>query len=484
MSVNITTLGYLIIPISLAVFLLKPRWLFPLTVLLAPFQASSVIDIYLGDYPIGLQPGYLTAILFLASILLGILIRGKLYIPRELNAIYLPLLLFVGYCVLTAIIIPTILQNQILVLPPRAGLGIRNLTPLKISGTNLSQTFYLMFLFTFAFFSSLQIAQDTKFHNQIVKVYLLSGLLVILIGFYQVIAWHFKLPFPNEIIYSNPGYRGTGAIQSLSIGLKRLSSTLAEPSIASYYLSGLFAFSLSLSFIRVHSKIEKLLAILSFVALLMTTSTTAYLILLLLIILFTFHNLQSKHVLSTAIIYALIFILISSFILSIMWVSGLFSSVPSIINEIISEKPKSISFTDRFGADIYSLGLIFKSFGFGVGWGSNRSSSLITNLFSNAGLWGVIILLWFTIRLVRHTNRAQKTTTNIESHDYIDAYSMSIITMLLAGFISIPDTIHLFFWVNLSILIGFIVHSNKKYLSRQIIVNSSDSDNIQFIEIS
>ena len=86
--------------------------------------------------------------------------------------------------------------------------------------------------------------------------------------------------------------------------------------------------------------------------------------------------------------------------MSVFVIAGLLSAsllvVPSLRNMVIAQtinKGSSVSALVRFSADIYSLDLLVKTHGLGVGLGSNRPSSLVTSILSQVGVVEFLFLL-------------------------------------------------------------------------------------------
>jgi hypothetical protein len=60
---TITAIGFIIIPLSLAIFVVRPRLLVPLAIVASVFQAASMIDMRGGDSAVGISPFFFVAIL-------------------------------------------------------------------------------------------------------------------------------------------------------------------------------------------------------------------------------------------------------------------------------------------------------------------------------------------------------------------------------------------------------------------------------------
>jgi len=453
-AIEITKLGYIVLPIGLGLLFFRPRWMLAWTAFLAPFQAASVLNMYIGNYPLGLQPGYFAGFLFVFSELIRFLRRGKLRYPRKLGTTYLPLFFLAVYAMVGAIILPVLFQGSILVLHPRGGISLNRFTPLRPTATNISQSVYMAFLAIFAFIASHSIALHGNLGRNVIRAYLLAGILVASIGIWQVLAWHVGVPFPTDLLYSNPGYAQAGAMQTIG-GIKRLSSTLAEPSLAAYYLVGVFAFALELSMSSRRARIPQMAMLLSLVALLLTTSTTAYVTLTVVLAIAALRHIWSRRGLRNVLVYSAILVFVVVLGLLSASFSGWIGLLQVVMEKALLKKVNTLSFKSRIGADLHSLSLVLPTWGLGVGWGSNRASSLLANLIGNGGLWGTMLFVWFLFVVVRLNNRhLNKAAMNEGDRLIFKSLGLSLVAMLVAGVLAIPDTTLIAFWVNLAALVG------------------------------
>lgn len=467
MNLEITAIGYVTLPVTMAIFLFRPSWLLPWTVLLMPFHAASFMNIRVGDYPMGFQPGYLAAVLFLVSATVREVFRGKIRLPSALLLTYLPLFMFAIYAVLTAAVLPRAFQDAVLVLPPRAGVSLDNLSPLGPMGTNISQAAYLLFFTGFAFLASLTVAQgNSSMQQTATRAYLWACWIAAAIGFYQIAAWYLRLPYPTGALYSNPTYYQ--GFEQVLHGIKRLSSTFTEPSVAACFFAGFFAFSIT-SYIGSAGAWRWLLAVaVSFTALVLTTATTAYLTLAIILGGVAVYGLRQSLTsgLSPKIIggIALAAALMALGVVGLLFYPAAVDVIGHLFEGAITQKAQTSSFTDRIGADLHSYKLLWETWGLGVGWGSSRPSSLLANIVSNAGVLGFAFAVWFLTAILDLTLRALRTTAiEPEETQTISALAASVFAMLAACVFAVPDINLLVIWCNIALLVG----SSVRTVSRQ-----------------
>lgn len=271
---QITPLGYWLIPTIVLTLLFKPDYLLYETVLLAPLQAASVINI--SSITFGLQPAYLSGSLWMAVTLYRYLREKTLILASSDVANFLRLLwIFVLWAAGSALILPSLFTGKLQVLTPEG-----NLVWLAPTRLNLTQTLYLVWG---ALLATLITINASK--HDVMKVFLLSisaGVITVIFGFYQIFAALFHWPIFEMFLFNNNGFaQGFGQV----VGpIKRVSSFLTEPSVYASYLSGVAALVLTMHFRE--GREQKfpfilptfILGTLVITGLLLSTSTTAFLL--------------------------------------------------------------------------------------------------------------------------------------------------------------------------------------------------------------
>ena len=133
---------------------------------------------------------------------------------------------------------------------------------------------------------------------------------------------------------------------------------------------------------------------------------------------------------------------------------------PSLAHQAVSitnatlNKQRSSSYQDRTSTDLVSLREVVESDGLGVGWGSNRSSSLIPGLAAGIGIWGIAGLLWFVSRILSHVRTAQRLATSPALKLVIHGSTGSILGLLAASVLSGPGITSPDFYLQLALLIA------------------------------
>jgi hypothetical protein len=118
-------------------------------------------------------------------------------------------------------------------------------------------------------------------------------------------------------------------------------------------------------------------------------------------------------------------------------------------------KQESSSYADRTSADVDSLKAALDTDGLGVGWGSNRSSSLIPGLLASLGLPGVCGLVWFATFLARRVRKAKRLLQpTVEQLMVIDGCCGGTIGFILASALSGPAITSVTFYFLIALLIA------------------------------
>jgi hypothetical protein len=134
---------------------------------------------------------------------------------------------------------------------------------------------------------------------------------------------------------------------------------------------------------------------------------------------------------------------------------SLLSDMQGILEATLNKQDSS-SYQDRTTADIDSLIAFEDSFGFGTGWGSNRSSSLIPGLLATLGLPGMAGLIWFVVTLGKHVRHARRYAPSQDMVFVIDACCGALTGFLLGGLIAGPTISSVTFYFLLALLVACV----------------------------
>lgn len=379
--------GVFFIPAAVHFFFFRPRLLFPLLILSTVFEASSIIS----SGSVGIQPYYCVAILFV--------IRFSVRKPSSLNKEDLPgrptfIKLWVAFCivsVISAISLPLLFQGTPVFDGKRTieDNVLSGGVPLHFQSGNIVQPAFLILNVLVV----ITAARQRHSIDKAQRMFMWSAGLIIAIVLLQVAFFGLGIPFPNQLINNNPGY---GLVNLLDSGSIRPSGSFTEPSALGAVLAALVSAFLW-KFLAHGTGI--VVAGVAAVACLLAASTSALAALLIVFILL----LVAYPVVRLPWFIRLNRLKRISVIFGFLGASTLLTTVPSIRAILLSqtiEKSESVSAFARFGADAFAFNLLPRTYGLGVGLGSNRPSSFLAAILSQVGIIGFALFCcaaWSTL---------------------------------------------------------------------------------------
>ncbi len=448
---GITEMSILVLPLCL-LWWQTPMRLLQLMLITAVFDASAVL--VLGGQ--GVQTGLMPAAVFLGFVALQILLGARYPGSRQVWQMIRPFVLVVIWAVLSSIVMPRLLQGQVLVWPQKSEPPFA-ITPLAPSSGNLSQDMYLIVDCCVVVSASLFLTKASLSLTTLLNVYLVSGLVAAGLAFWQLGNKLAGLPYPSDLLYSNPGW---AILTSQQVGLvPRINGPFSEPSSLSSYM-GTIVCACIWTRLQGHKLLKmRLLLLVGLLVMLLTTSTTGFGVLAIVGCGIPIYALSrgDTRLLSAALNIGIVLFVTGGLILFTIDLVE-----PSILNnmqDVIEgtlNKQESSSYQERTTADVDSLTAFEDSFGLGTGWGSNRSSSLIPGLLATLGLPGVGGLIWFAVTLGKHVRNARRCAPSQEALFIIDACCGALAGFLVAGILSGPTISSLTFYFLLALLVACV----------------------------
>src|SRR5215469_6996757 len=229
---TVTPIGFIVIGISLAIFVLKPGYLVLWAILVSPFQAASVFNVE-GGFPIGIAPFFFVSLL-IAFQFMTLWLSGKLSFSRGDIALRIsrPLLLLTMWSVASAFILPKLFAG-VGVDTPRGGMDSPYTVPLQWTMSNAAQATYMVLN---SMFIVLMIWQSSRrFFELAVWAFIGSGVLATLVASWQLIAHYGQLPYPADFFNSNVAWKQL--FSQHVAGVWRLSGSFTEPSVAGSFFA-------------------------------------------------------------------------------------------------------------------------------------------------------------------------------------------------------------------------------------------------------
>jgi len=411
--------GIVFIPTALYSFLFRPRLLFPLLIISTVFEASSVIS----SGSIGIQPYYCVAVLFVTRSFIDS--RRARELPHDYSSGWL-WTAFTMVSALSAFFLPIVFHG-IPVYDGRLSIDENFLyggVPLRLQSENLIQPAFLILNVLVVFAA----ARQGRYIEMAHRAFTFSAYLIIFIVLLQVSTFWMGLPFPTKLLNNNPGY---GLVDLLAAGRLRPSGSFTEPSTLGAVLAALVAAFL---WQYLTGRDSLLKAGLAAVASIFAASTSALAATSIVVIVLFFAH---------PIIRLPWYIRISrlrrlSAIFGSVALSSLLLLIPNIRSLMLSqtlEKAGTASALARLGADGYALALVGKTYGLGVGLGSNRPSSFLAALVSQVGIIGLVLFAcaaWSTLQNIAKEYRWIRTAS---------------LGLLLSMAFGVPDLSFSFLWV-------------------------------------
>ena len=190
----ITSIGFILIPVSLVIFCFRPKFLVSWAVIVSAFQAASVINIG-GGFAIGISPYFfvvsLVAVRFATDGL-----QGRIGFKRGDMALEItrPLLMLTLWGVASAFLLPHLFAG-VHVDTPRLGMDPVSTTPLEWSMSNAAQAGYLILNTAFVIYVMWR-CNESSYVDQLASAFVWSGAIAAAVGAYQLLAHILGFRFP------------------------------------------------------------------------------------------------------------------------------------------------------------------------------------------------------------------------------------------------------------------------------------------------
>lgn len=397
----LTTFGAILLPFAIFLFLFRPNLLLPATIFFAGFFKFKVISIP------GVATG-LTAFMLLGGLLtLHQLTKIKIHKASQIR-IPLPYLLaalFFMAC-LASLPMAAIYSGKILIAPMDVNYTDYKLETLKFTKRNITQILYPLTNFIIFIAISSSITTTAKLISSIKAVFY-SFFAILSTGvFYQTCLGLGKFGFATQFFSL---FTGTNELRTLEIqfGLPRMYSLAGEPGYSASFFIATLGITLFMSNIKswgytIKSTLTtKYCYPLNILACILTGGTTGFLGLTLFIPLKSlitkkFHlTINPKSILLTTSFTILIVLLIFKF------------NADETFGGIIEYHTSKITATADKGSGQVRANTMIEGFRvftesplLGSGYGSHRTTALLTSLLSNVGLIGTITFLWFVLYIL------------------------------------------------------------------------------------
>ena len=370
-----TILGYIMLPIGLAALLLSKRWLYRLFIFWTLFSATSVINIGEGESGSALQVWMFFGFLWLLRLTFDHLQMLSLSIDRRVLSACLWLIAFLIVASLS-LFMPVYINGGLGIASPFLGENYE--VPLYLTSHNLTQLLYLVFGGIIAICVAHRNLRANEQHET-EKTVLVSAIFISLWGLFQFGCNVAAIPYPYYIFNNSGSASATGYLQTLDIGINRVSSVAVEPSVLAQSLLAVLPLTLPAwlgtgSILSI--PIDRFSSLLFLIVLLLSTSATAYIGLLILSFLLLAVLLRT-HAISRRKAIGLLILVGSAAVGAAALALSSTTVVSDVINSALIDKSTSGSGLERVMTIALAYGYFQKFPILGVGWGSATSHDLI-----------------------------------------------------------------------------------------------------------
>ncbi len=446
---HLTVLGIVILPFSL-VWAFQPLRLVQLALIAAVFEAGAAVAIGGFGLPLAMVPG----LLFIGYVVLQYAIGMRYAAEGRALLTLMPLLALLLYALLSVVLLPNLFAGRIMVWPQKADPIDPSFVPLTFTAGNITQTLYLAMNVTIAVVTALFLTRARIPYYTIIAAYLTAGYIAVGIAFWQFAARVVGIPFPDTVFFSNPGW---AIVDQQMDGVPRIQGSFSEPAGLAFYLAGLCFCCLWLTARGCRVMNPSLLLMLAIMAMLISTSTTGIatvavgLPIVLLLAGLGADTRAVGHLAKTVSILALSSTIAFAPVLILK--PSILTSVNNVVTSTLTKRDSEL-YAARTGLDVAALATVGPTYGLGVGWGSFRTSSLIPGLLANAGVFGIVAVLWLLASVGRLVSTAGKLAPKHGARILVEGFAAALCGQLCAALMSAPTIGSLAFYLQLGCVVG------------------------------
>lgn len=450
---QVTLVGWLLIPVTLMALFLRPGWLYSLTIFLIPFSATSVVNLSVGAEPTGIP-----AVMFVGS---ALLLRHLLIAAMDCQNFKLPgnvwafgaIGAFFIACLAVSLYVPIMADGVYSIRSP--DLSDPATTVLGISWRNLTQLLYVCFWFATAWLIVIR-NQKLPEIRRTLRIFALSAAFVCLWGILQWASFVLHFPYPAALFNSSASPFALGYTGRLTdLGVTRISSVAVEPSILAQYLLTV----LPLLFAAVWYKrpltslfVDRIFLGLVLLVLFLSASATSYLGAAMLVLVLPWVMGFKKRAFLT---YAF-WLSITLFVAITMALA--FPDFGAAIASQIVDKFGSYSVRERLYTIANAWTYFTESPWFGMGWGSVTSHDLVVNLLANSGILGLmgfgLLAGYPLLRLLHSLARCRRDGEDSSRCVWMRGVFLSLLVVLAVSAVGGFGYVFGYFWFVLAMAVA------------------------------
>jgi hypothetical protein len=448
---QITLLGIVLIPLTL-LWAANPIRLLQLALISSVFEAAAAV--VMGGF--GLQPAMVPGLLFIANIIMQYAL-GMRY-PGEGTALkgIAPLLYLLLYALMSIWILPHAFEGVVMVWPQKVDPFTYGAQPLQFTFGNVTQVLYLAFNVIFAATVAIFLTRRAIPYKSVIGAYLIGGYTVVGLVFWQLANQVAGVPFPDDLLHSNPGW----AIVDQAMGsVHRLQGPFTEPAALAAYLSSLVFCCLWLCIRGYRFLRPNLLLSLAIASILLSTSTTGIIMLVVGVpLIIGVASIRRDPGAFSRIGRTIGLLLIGGFIviLPVFIMKPQLMDAVNMVVETTLNKGESESFDERTAINADAFATVSETYGLGVGWGSFRAMSFIPALLSNGGVFGAVMVVWLFQSVWRLGARGRAASPGHAGMILVDGFTASVCGQFAANLISGPIITSPSFYLQLGCIVGVL----------------------------
>lgn len=430
-----TPIGYIAFLAGVAGLFLSQRWLYRSFVFWTLFSATSAANFGGDENGSALQVWMVFGSFWLLRLILNRVSKLEFMIDGRIVGPCLWLIRFAGVATIS-LLMPLWINGDLLISSPI--LGEDSSTPLYLTSHHFTQLLYLVFGILIAICVAHANLSDEQQHDT-ERVILCSAIFVAAWGGMQFACNLTGFHYPAFLFNNSGSAFAKGYLQTLDIGINRVSSVAVEPSVLAQSLVVLLPLCLPAWLNRgsVLSRwMDRSASILLVAALVISTSSTAYLGLFLLGISAVVMIVRSGALSIRRVAGYAAAALVGTCAVVAMAVTNV-PVVSNLANSVLLNKSSSGSGIERLMTIGLALGYFQQYPILGIGWGSATSHDLIAKLLSNVGILGFAVFAGAMAVVMRASwrNLGDLTTpSSLSRFAWLLGFTVYLLTSVLIGF--------------------------------------------------
>ncbi len=449
---SVTPIGWVLIPLGLVLFVLRPRWLYALTIFFVPFSATAIINHGSGDSASGFSPYLFFGFLMLLRECLNLALarRFRFRFARPLRR---PLYLLVSFALvcLASLVMPMLIAGRLQIMD-RPNIDY-DLVPLQYSLQTVNHALSLIFDAVVAAVIAHRSLEVKQFYST-VRIYFISGVFVCLWGWMQFACYLAGLPYPAAVFNNNASPYALGYESVLeSLGVVRVSSVALEPSFLSRVLVGLLAICVVAIYRNTPifgRRFDYLILVLVSSTIVITTASTGYVGVVLLLALLPF--LPSERSRSRFALVASVFAVLAALVTAYFTIPA----VADLLNSQLFNKAEAGSVVERAVVISNDFQYFLQYPILGIGWDCAPTHDVIVGLLATCGVCGVAAFGLLIGSLIFALRKSSTLTAAGERRGGPPVLMLLTLTItcgvyIISGGIETPD-----FWMILALSIAAV----------------------------